>query len=293
MARPTSTADDTLNTNSAHPQPLTNNHHRKIELQSQADLTYLQQNLAKAAREKLDLHFPPQHSSNKPAEVITLGGAPVQTASQEEVGKKPEDDEDPLRKNVRLLVDQFLQETYRSAAHSITVNGNDATLLPQSRMPSCLDPEPVEEVTEVHPGEEVEGVHFTYGAFDSRAAKQLQSLHAELELLTAQVSKLRREAPRASAEAYAARLEAAMKQDDENWTADQQKIQDQVHDGLQLEALRDNWNDDVREMYEHGVNQLAVLSGLVQSSEKGEDTTSITETVGKVQRARTVAMEFE
>lgn len=33
--------------------------HRKIELQSPADLTYLIANVTKAAREKLDKHLPP------------------------------------------------------------------------------------------------------------------------------------------------------------------------------------------------------------------------------------------
>ncbi|MCJ1362302.1 hypothetical protein MMC16_001405 [Acarospora aff. strigata] len=37
----------------------TNVHHRKIDLQSTHDLTYLQRNILNAARRKLDLHFPP------------------------------------------------------------------------------------------------------------------------------------------------------------------------------------------------------------------------------------------
>ena len=34
-------------------------HHRKIDLQSPQDLTYLLDNIRKAAQEKLDLHIPP------------------------------------------------------------------------------------------------------------------------------------------------------------------------------------------------------------------------------------------
>lgn len=287
------TETDNLTDIHAHPEPLPNSHHRKIELQSHADLTYLQRNLARAAREKLDLHFPPQHSANKPAEVITLGGAPLEASSREENKDNEEDDEDPLRKNVRLLVDQFLWDTYKSATQNISVNGIDATFLPHTRMPNCSEPDPSEEVVEVKPGEELEGVHFTYGAFDSRAAKQLQNLHAELETLTAQVSKLRREAPRASADVYAAELQAALGADEENWEADRKKLDEQAHEGLEFEGLQGDWNEDVRDVYEHGINQLALLSGLVQSAERNANTTSITETVGKVQRARTVAMEFE
>ncbi|KAK5295726.1 hypothetical protein LTR16_000709, partial [Cryomyces antarcticus] len=33
--------------------------HRKIELQSPSDLSYLVQNVSRAARQKIDLHLPP------------------------------------------------------------------------------------------------------------------------------------------------------------------------------------------------------------------------------------------
>jgi kinetochor protein Mis14/NSL1 len=41
-------------------QPLIppNPHHRKIDLQSPQDLSYLQSNIRRAAASKLDLHFP-------------------------------------------------------------------------------------------------------------------------------------------------------------------------------------------------------------------------------------------
>ena len=38
-------------------------HHRKIDLQSPQDLTYLLDNIRKAAQEKLDLHIPPSAAS--------------------------------------------------------------------------------------------------------------------------------------------------------------------------------------------------------------------------------------
>lgn len=38
--------------------------HRKVELQSPADLTYLIANVASAAREKLDRHLPPQQDGD-------------------------------------------------------------------------------------------------------------------------------------------------------------------------------------------------------------------------------------
>lgn len=269
-----------------HPNPIENPHHRKIELQSLADLTYLQQNLAKTAREKLDLHFPPQHSSTAPAEVITLGGAPA----QEQAEKEP--DEDPLRRNVRLLVDAFLQQTFDTASHSLAINGIDATTLRTSAMPTCSDPDPTTEkgsAEVLDPADEVEGIHYTFAAYDPRMSKRLQTLHQEVESLTSEVSQLRRTAPKQAADAYAAALEAALKSDEEQWESERTRQEKIV--GLELEPTRDGWNEDLRQTYAHGIDQLAVLSNL--AAEKKGTGVSLMETAGKVQRARRVAAEFD
>lgn len=282
-----------------HPNPVPNAHHRKIELQSQADLTYLQQNLAQAAREKLDLHFPLSAKQAAPAEVITLGGVPQPTEAEkasQNSNATEQDEEDPLRRHVRQLVDQFLQQTYTSAAHSISVNGIDASALPPSTLPSCSNPTPdpeSEAIGPLDPSQEIEGIHYTYSAFDPRLQKRLASLHGELESLTAQVSKLRREAPKSSANAYTLQLEAALARDEEEWENEQMRLQNQTHTGLELDPMRDGWNEDVSGVYERGVGNLAVLSGVSQSQEDRRDVKSLTETVGKVQRARNVAGEFE
>ena len=42
-----------------HGERATETAHRRIELQSPADLTYLVANVSRAARDKLDKHFPP------------------------------------------------------------------------------------------------------------------------------------------------------------------------------------------------------------------------------------------
>lgn len=285
-----------------HPNPIPNPHHRKIELQSHADLTYLQSNLAQAAREKLDLHFPLSARQAAPAEVITLGGAPEQTSQDHNVkdgknGEEEDETEDPMRRHVRLLVDAFLSQTHTSASHSISVNGIDASTLPQAQLPSCSNPTPDLDSTTsqpLDPSQEIEGLHYTYSAFDPRLQKKLASLHGELESLTAQVSKLRREAPRSSAEAYTSQLEAALSRDEEEWEGEQARVQSQTYTGLELDSMRDGWNEDVRGVYERGVSDLAVLGGAAQKKEDGgHDVGSLTETVGKVQRARNVAGEFE
>jgi hypothetical protein len=75
--------------------------------------------------------------------------------------------------------------------------------------------------------------------------------------------------------------------------------------GLEMDGgvgmgLREGWRDDVRVSYERGVDELVRLSGFKTHngsvSGNGNDNGrggSLTETVGKVQRARTVALEFD
>ena len=102
----------------AAPHPHPHPHHRKIELQSPLDLAYLERNMSVAAREKLDLHFPPSASSSSsssaphappPATEIAAPAAP-----------------DPMRQRVEDLVAQFLERMWCAAKDNITVNGQDA-----------------------------------------------------------------------------------------------------------------------------------------------------------------------
>ncbi|PYI07468.1 Mis14-domain-containing protein [Aspergillus sclerotiicarbonarius CBS 121057] len=76
-------------------------HHRKIELQSAADFTYLYANTVALSRQKLDLHLPP--STN------------------------PNDGPDPMRERVRELVDEYITRTFTTASSSISINGLDST----------------------------------------------------------------------------------------------------------------------------------------------------------------------
>lgn len=59
--------------------------HRKIELQSPADYTYLYANTTNLSRQKLDLHLPPSASNSNDA---------------------GDDAPDPMRERVRELVDE-------------------------------------------------------------------------------------------------------------------------------------------------------------------------------------------
>ncbi|KAK5446472.1 hypothetical protein LTS15_009811 [Exophiala xenobiotica] len=285
---------------SIHPDPAPNTHHRKIELQSPDDFIYLQRNLIASAQQKLDLHFPPSASQKyaesraQPATVISLDGVkpaePAQTSAP-----KDEEQEDPLRTRVRQLVDSFMSRTWEGASQSITVNGMDASTFPVLARATNNN---MVASDETKPQEEREGVDFVYENYDTRLQAKVAGLYGELEALTAQVSKLRRTAPKQGAEQFRDALMAELADDEEQYAVEMAKLRERdegSRDGkLKLKPLRDGWHEDVQAMYERGTGELAVLAGLPASeSATGSGGTSLTETVGKVQRARTVAMEFE
>ncbi|KAF1949302.1 hypothetical protein CC80DRAFT_276954 [Byssothecium circinans] len=72
--------------------------HRKIELQSPADLVYLASKIRATARQKLDLHLPNQPNTAEP---------------------------DEFRKHVENLVDAFVAEVLAGLKHNISINGID------------------------------------------------------------------------------------------------------------------------------------------------------------------------
>jgi kinetochor protein Mis14/NSL1 len=72
--------------------------HRKIELQSPSDLTFLTSQIRTAAREKLDLHLPPVSDSSEP---------------------------DELRRQVEDLVDAFVAQVLAGMKGNISINGMD------------------------------------------------------------------------------------------------------------------------------------------------------------------------
>lgn len=266
---------------------LPNPHHRKIELQSPLDLTYLQQNLALSARQKLDLHFPLlARQTAPPATVISLDGAAVENGTTN-ASLGTQEEEDPLRVRVRGLVDDFMARTWNNAVQNITVNGMDASTL------SLVSGAPDHEDASIDQQTEREGIDFTYSAYDNRLQQKVASLYGELEGLTAQVSRLRREAPSKSAALYEQALKSELEKDD----AEMLQLKNQVPIGKDFELThtqRQNRQEDSKVMYERGLEELSKLAGLGRDNTRGNShESSLTETVGKVQRARTVVMELE
>lgn len=84
--------------------------HRRVELQSPADLQHIRANASRAARAKIDLHFPPR-------------AATAPTTSTDDAVAVPPTDDDPLRKRVEELVQAFLERTFASVRQNVAVNG--------------------------------------------------------------------------------------------------------------------------------------------------------------------------
>jgi kinetochor protein Mis14/NSL1 len=272
-----------IDASTLHPNPVPNSHHRKIELQSPLDLTYLQSNFAASARQKLDLHFPP--SASQPQ---SQPSSEPSASSNRQNGTTLTD---PMRQRVQDLVDQFLEHTWTAAKQSISINGQDATTVPPLAIDSTTSAAPDQ------PREEREGVDFEYEPYDARLSSKVASLYGELEALTTQVSNLRRTAPGAAAERYNRALLEALEEDQRVFEVRKEAVVDRRgEDGknegvLKLDDMREGWQEDVAEMYERGLGELRRLGGYGGSAEEGSG--SLTETVGRVQRAKMVAMELE
>jgi kinetochor protein Mis14/NSL1 len=260
---------------STHPNPTPNPHHRKIDLQFHADLVYLQSNLSTAATQHLNLHFPLKHAyaTHIPLSPSTVRDEPGETQIQA----------DPMRTRVEELIRDFVHRTWDSAKHSVSVNGLDATGVSDYFSPHTADMD-----TAVIK-EEREGVDFAYEAYDPRLSTRVASLYAEVEGLTGEVSNLRRTNPKVGAETYENQLRDVMEEDQNVFEVRREEAQKQPQNILEMKPLP----EDVPEMYERGLSGLAGLSGLNKSQQAGQKKSSLTETVGKVQRARRVVGELE
>ncbi|KAL8854062.1 MAG: hypothetical protein Q9221_001185 [Calogaya cf. arnoldii] len=143
-------------------------HHRKIDLQSPADLTYLHTNIKTSARQKLDLAIP-------------VSATPTNEPN------------DSFRPQVQQLIQDYISRTLTLALPSLAINGLDAE-------PSML-------VSDDGTNENVED-DSNYEPYDPRLAERLRTLYRQLEWEHTRVAELRREAPGAAARAYVERLEA-------------------------------------------------------------------------------------
>lgn len=136
--------------------------HRKIELQSPADLTHLTSQLRTLARSKIDQAFPPQ-----PADATTP---------------------DELRQQVEALVDAFVAQILSGLRSNISINGVD--VVPRG----ALDEHGMEEQVQ---GEET--VIEEFEPFDEKLRRRLGATVERRDKLVGEVSAMRRNTPAAAA----------------------------------------------------------------------------------------------
>ncbi|KAH7322781.1 hypothetical protein B0I35DRAFT_476696 [Stachybotrys elegans] len=144
---------------------------RRIELQSPEDLAYLVANVRRAATARLDEAFP---------QVDT-----------------PADDDDDLRNQIEVLVNEYIDKTFALAAPNLSING---LAVPPDLCGTTSGPIVSETV---------------YEPFDARKRQRVADLIAQEERLLEEVAALKRSVPARAAADHADVLTASLKQDQE------------------------------------------------------------------------------
>ncbi|KAK3290656.1 uncharacterized protein B0H64DRAFT_478963 [Chaetomium fimeti] len=134
--------------------------HRPIELQSPEDLTYLIDNVRRAAADSINAAFPPVDNG--------LDGQ-----------------EDELRNRIEQLVNDYILKTFTLAAPNLTING-----LPLPNPPTHLLTPPTPSSHPTSPQ-----VRYEYEPFDARKRDRIEALISEEEDLLRSIAQLKRRAP--------------------------------------------------------------------------------------------------
>lgn len=199
--------------------------HRKIELQSPGDLTYLTSQIRTAARQKLDLHLPAQ----------------------------PSDSADDLRAQTEVLVDAFVAQVLAGLRNNITINGLD--VVAQSRGGGFGEDDEMEGVV-------AEGVHGVeeeeFEAFDEKLRVKLAKEVEKRDKLVASISKHRRETAKQSARQFEEQFQQETQVLEEQRREGAEKAQALSEEGeLDIKIARD---DEVRKNWERAVEGLGRLN---------------------------------
>ncbi|KAL9050184.1 MAG: hypothetical protein Q9162_006779 [Coniocarpon cinnabarinum] len=127
---------------------------RRIALQSPQDLLHLRAIALRNAREKIDLHLPPNASANNPTT----------------------NTDDDLRKQVEAYVQAFIDQTFVGVRDNVEINAIPGAEAVEFQGPNGG-------VTEQEEFEE----------FDGKLARRITELHGRIEKLNAEVAETRRE----------------------------------------------------------------------------------------------------
>lgn len=145
--------------------------HRKIELQSPSDLTYLTSLVRTAARQKLDLHLPSVPDASEP---------------------------DDLRTQVEARIDAFVAQIIAGMRGNISINGMEVEVEPRGEDGAM---EGVE-------GPGIEGVEKEeFEVFDEKLRSQVGAAIAKRDALIGKISQHRRNTPATAAAAFQAQFE--------------------------------------------------------------------------------------
>ncbi|EUC49530.1 hypothetical protein COCMIDRAFT_1773 [Bipolaris oryzae ATCC 44560] len=210
--------------------------HRKIELQSPSDLTYLTTQIRTAARQKLDLHLPPVTSA---------------TAAE------PDD----LRRSVEDLVDAFVAHVLRGMRQNISINGIDI-VGPDAGgqgddamqgLQGLQAGEAAETATTAVEREEFE-------AFDEKLRTRLGDAVARRDALIAKISQHRRATPAVAAKAFQERFEREGVEAEEKWAGVEERVNKVVGEGDVAAVESGVRQEEVQRNWERAVEALQALN---------------------------------
>ncbi|KAL2135186.1 hypothetical protein VTI74DRAFT_9503 [Chaetomium olivicolor] len=159
---------------------------RRIELQSPEDLTYLIDNVRRAAADSINAAFPPVEHP--------LDGQ----------------EEDELRNRIEQLVIDYIVKTFTLACPSLTINGLPITN--PSRFLSALDPHNNNNSNDADSSPQVQ---YEYEPFDPRKRDRFEKLLSEEEDLLRAIAQLKRRVPGATAARWAEGMESGTAADAE------------------------------------------------------------------------------
>ncbi|KAK2607994.1 hypothetical protein N8I77_006632 [Diaporthe amygdali] len=177
----TNASSSTSNSSNSNNGNVMDGAHRKIELQSPEDLTFLINNVRRAAEEHINAAFPPVDGQDDAAA-----------------------GEDELRVRIERLVTDYISQTFTLAAPNLSINGFD---LDAKTFPAVYLGSPATSSSgrnlrrrggDSQPQEEVQ-----YEAFDARRRARVEELAREEEDLMREIAALKRRVPAAAAKTYA------------------------------------------------------------------------------------------
>lgn len=170
--------------------------HRKVELQSPEDLTFLINNVRRAAEEHVNAAFPP-------------------------VDDAQDEGADELRVRIEKLVTDYISQTFTLAAPNLSINGFD---LDAKTFPAVyLDSTPSPSSSSTHnlrrrrqqQQQQPEGEVVQYEAFDARKRARVEELAREEEDLMREIAALKRRVPAATAKGFAEGFWEGVRADEE------------------------------------------------------------------------------